>query len=131
MDEHDTTTEQAEQLLSNQQLEQILTDAAPVRHLIKVSPDSEESIAIWVRELNWIEREQALATFMKIDARKGDMEIDFGGYWRHLLEKCVTKTEPNLGLSGLLTLNAYVGRQVKALLPDLQSLTSTPLESAD
>jgi len=131
MTEKAITTEAAEHLLSADELEQALTLSGPKRYLIRVSPDSDEQIAVWIKELNWIEREQALAAFMKIDARKGDLDIDFAGYWRHLLEKCVVKTEPNMGLGQLLTLNAYVGGQVKALLPDITSLTSTPLESSE
>ncbi len=85
---------------------------------LKVAPQSEECLKVWVRQPTWLEVEQALTTLMKIDAKKQDMGIDLNGMYRYLVEKFVTKTEPSLTTVELIRLNPFIGNQLKEVLPN-------------
>ncbi len=36
-------------------------------HTLKVSPDSDEVLKVWVKEPTWLQVEQALSSVMKVD----------------------------------------------------------------
>ena len=39
-------------------------------HEIKVSPDSDEVLRVWIKQPTWLQVEQALSTVMNIDSSK-------------------------------------------------------------
>jgi len=84
------------------------------------------SLTVWIRELSWIDRQEALGKFVSLTTGDdGEMtpQIDFGGYWRFMLKRCVIKTEPALSNNDLLNLKGEVGNAIQALLPSFDSLT--------
>lgn len=91
-------------------------------------------LTVWVKDLSWIERQEALGQFVSLKPDgDGSMTptIDFGGYWRFVFTRCITKTDPSLTTDQLLSLKPEVGEMLQDLLPgfeDLMSgLTSGPL----
>tara|TARA_R100000152_G_C6780687_1_gene213752 strand:- start:594 stop:962 length:369 start_codon:yes stop_codon:yes gene_type:complete len=100
---------------------------------LTVSSDSEKhtietpvgELSVWVKDLSWIERQEALSQFVSLGSDgDGNMtpNIDFGGYWRFVFKRCITKTDPDLTLEQLLALKPEVGVEVQKLLPSFDSL---------
>ena len=94
----------------------------PTLHYIKVAPDREEYLKVWVKEPTWLEVDKAMNSLMKIDAKSQSMDIDLNSMFRYMVENFVVKTEPSLTTLDILRLTPYVGNQLKEILPN-------PLES--
>lgn len=113
------------------QANDLLINTSAEKHTID-TPMGEMSV--WVKDLSWIERQEALGQFvsLKPDGDGGMIpQIDFGGYWRFVFTNCITKTEPSLTTDQLLTLKPEVGEMLQGLLPGFEDLmgglTSGPL----
>ena len=78
-------------------------------HHLKVSPDSEEYLRVWVKEPTWLQVEQALSSVMKLDAKTQSLDLDMNEMYKFMVENFVEKTEPQL--SG-------IGAQLKEILPN-------------
>ncbi len=87
-------------------------------HYLRVSPDSDEYLKVWVKEPTWLQVEEVTTKLMKIDAKKQDMDIDMMGMYRYMAENFIEKTEPQLSTIDLLRLNSFVGNQLKEILPN-------------
>lgn len=85
---------------------------------LRVSPDSEQIMKVWVKEPTWLQVEQALSSVMKIDSSTQKMDIDLNKMYKFMVENFVEKTEPSLSSLDLLRLNPYVGAQLKDVLPN-------------
>jgi len=94
----------------------------PTLHYVKVAPESDEYLKVWVKEPTWLEVDKAMNSLMKIDAKSQSMDIDLNSMFRYMVENFVVKTEPNLTTVDILRLTPYVGNQLKEILPN-------PLES--
>lgn len=87
-------------------------------HYVKVSPDSEEYLKVWIKEPTWLQVEQAMASVMKVDPKTQSMDIDLNAMYRFMVENFIERTEPSLSAIDLLRLNPYVGNQLKEILPN-------------
>ena len=96
----------------------------PTLHHIKVAPDREEYLKVWIKEPSWIEVDRAMNSLMKINARTQEMDIDINAMFKYMVENFITKTEPSLSAIDILRLTPYVGNQIKEILPN-------PLEAID
>ena len=85
---------------------------------LRVSPDSEQIMKVWVKEPTWLQVEQALSSVMKIDSSSQKMDIDLNKMYKFMVENFIEKTEPSLSSLDLLRLNPYVGSQLKDVLPN-------------
>ena len=90
----------------------------PTLHYIKVAPESDEYLKVWVKEPTWLEVDKAMNTLMKIDAKSQDVQIDMNAMFRYMVENFIVKTEPNLSAIDILKLTPYVGNQLKDILPN-------------
>jgi len=85
-------------------------------------------LRVWVRELTWIQRQNALTQFVSFKAN-GDGDptpsIDFGGYWSYMLTNCIERTEPSLTKEQLLNVRPEVGDELAKILPSFDSLVSS------
>jgi len=90
----------------------------PTLHYIKVAPESDEYLKVWVKEPTWLEVDKAINTLMKIDAKTQSMDIDINGMFKYMVENFVIKTEPSLSSIDILKLTPYVGDQIKEILPN-------------
>tara|TARA_R110000824_G_scaffold34623_14_gene109648 strand:- start:543 stop:923 length:381 start_codon:yes stop_codon:yes gene_type:complete len=87
-------------------------------HFLRVNPDSDEYLKVWVKEPTWLQVEQALSSVMNVDAKNQDMTLDLNGMYRYMAENFIERTEPSLSTIDLLRLNSYVGNQLKEILPN-------------
>jgi hypothetical protein len=68
----------------------------PTLHYVKVAPDQDEYLKVWIKEPTWLEVDKAMNTLMKIDAKNQDVELDLNAMFRYMVENFVVKTEPQL-----------------------------------
>ena len=87
-------------------------------HHVKVAPDIEEYLKVWVKEPTWLEVEQAMNSLMDIDAKTQSFNLDLNTMYKYMVNNFITKTEPSLSSVDLLRLNPYVGNQIKEILPN-------------
>ena len=87
-------------------------------HEIKVSPDSDEVLRVWIKQPTWLQVEQALSSVMNIDSTSQSMDIDLNKMYRFMVKNFIDKTEPSLSATDLLRLTPYVGNQLKDILPN-------------
>jgi hypothetical protein len=90
----------------------------PTLHYIKVAPEKEEFLKVWVKDPSWLEVDKAMNSLMNIDAKKQTMDIDLNAMFRYMVENFIVKTEPNLSVIDILRLTPYVGNQLKDILPN-------------
>ena len=94
----------------------------PTLHYIRVAPEKEEYLKVWVKEPTWLEVDKAINSVMKINTRTQQMDLDLNAMFKYMVENFVVKTEPSLTTLDILRLTPYVGNQLKEILPN-------PLES--
>jgi hypothetical protein len=94
----------------------------PTLHYIKVAPDQDKYLKVWVKEPTWLEAEKSLNAVMKIDSRTQSFDLDLNAMYRYMVENFITKTEPSLTTVDMLRLSPYVGNQLKEILPNPMSL---------
>lgn len=87
-------------------------------HYIKVDPNSDEHLKVWIKEPTWLEVEKAMNSLMNIDAKNQSFDIDLNAMYRYMVENFVEKTEPSLSTIDLIRLTPYVGNQLKDILPN-------------
>ena len=87
-------------------------------HQIRVAPDSDEYLQVWIKEPTWLQVEQALSSVMDMDAQGQTMGINLNKMYRYMVENFVEKTDPQLSSTDLIRLNPYIGAQLKDILPN-------------
>ena len=87
-------------------------------HYIKVDPNSDEYLKVWVKEPTWLEVDKAINSVMNINTRTQQMDLDLNAMFKYMVENFITKTEPSLSAIDILRLNTYVGNQLKDILPN-------------
>ena len=85
-------------------------------HELKVSPDSEQVLKVWVKEPTWLQVEQALSSVMKLS--EDSMNLDLNKMYRFMAEEFIDKTEPSLSTTEILRLSPFIGEQLKDILPN-------------
>ena len=90
----------------------------PTLHYIKVAPDREEYLKVWVKEPTWLEVDKAMNSLMKVDAKNQNFDLDLNAMYRYMVENFIVKSEPSLSTVDLLRLSPYVGSQIKDILPN-------------
>ena len=90
----------------------------PTLHYIKVAPDREEYLKVWVKEPTWLEVDKAMNSLMKVDTRSQNLDLDLNAMYRYMVENFIVKSEPSLSTLDLLRLNPYIGSQIKEILPN-------------
>lgn len=87
-------------------------------HYVKVSPDSEEYLKVWIKEPTFLQLEKAQAKLIHINTTTNDISLEMDTLFRYLWEAFVEKTEPALSTIEVLRLSPYIGSQIKEILPD-------------
>ena len=87
-------------------------------HEIKVAPDSDEVLKVWIKQPTWLQVEQALSTVMNIDSSTQSMDIDLNKMYKFMVTNFIDRTEPSLSATDLMRLTPYVGNQLKEILPN-------------
>ena len=81
-------------------------------HYVKVSPDSEEYLKVWIKQPTWLQVEQATNSVLKLNARTQDMDLDLNAMYKFMVDNFIDKTEPTLSAGDLLRLSPFVGKQL-------------------
>ena len=87
-------------------------------HEIKVAPDSDEVLKVWIKQPTWLQVEQALSTVMNIDSSTQSMDIDLNKMYKFMVTNFIDRTEPSLSATDLMRLTPFVGNQLKEILPN-------------
>lgn len=87
-------------------------------HHIRVAPDSEEYLKVWIKEPTFLQLEKAQAKLINLNSRTQDISLEMDTLFRYLWEAFVDKTEPVLSPVEIIRLTPYVGNQIKEILPD-------------
>lgn len=104
----------------------------PTLHYVKVAPEKEEYLKVWIKEPTWIEVDKAVNSLMKLDAKTQDVDIDLNAMFRYMVENFIVKTEPSLSAIDVLKLTPYIGNQLKEILPNpLSSMTGDEEKKED
>ena len=103
----------------------------PTLHYIKVAPESEEYLKVWIKEPTWLEAEKALNSVMKIDSRTQSLDLDLNAMYRYMVENFISKTEPSLSTIDMLRLSPFVGNQIKEILPNPMNMVQEDEEKND
>jgi len=104
----------------------------PKLHYVRVAPESDEYLKVWVKEPTWLEVDKAVNSLMKINSRSQEMEIDLNAMFRYMVENFITKTEPSLSTIDILRLTPFVGNQLKEILPNpLDSMSGDEEKNED
>jgi hypothetical protein len=85
---------------------------------VRVSPDSEEYLKVWIKEPTWLQVEQATTSVLKLNAKTQEMDLDLNAMYKFMVDNFIDKTEPSLSSVDLLRLSPYVGKQLKEILPN-------------
>lgn len=96
----------------------LFATAEPKLHYVKVSPDSDEYLKVWIKEPTFLQLEKAQAKLINLNAKTKDISLEMDTLFRYLWEAFVEKTEPSLSSIEILRLSPYVGNQIKDILPD-------------
>tara|TARA_R110002012_G_scaffold184446_2_gene350949 strand:- start:1815 stop:2195 length:381 start_codon:yes stop_codon:yes gene_type:complete len=91
-------------------------------HYVKIEPDGEEHLKVWLKEPTFLQLEQAQMKLFNVNMQQKDVSFDMTEVYRYLFDAFVEKTEPALTPIDLLRLNPYAGQQLKNILPDPFSL---------
>lgn len=87
-------------------------------HYVKIEPNSDEYMKVWVKDPTFLQLEQAQMKLFNINAQAKDVQMDIVEVYHYLFEAFIDRTEPTLGPLDLMRLNPYVGNQIKSILPD-------------
>ena len=74
-----------------------------MRHEIKVAPDSDEVLKVWIKEPTWLQVEQAMGSVM--DMSEDGMNMDLNKMYRFMVDEFIEKTEPSLTALELMRLS--------------------------
>ena len=64
-------------------------------HHLKVEPDSDEILKVWIKEPTWLQVEQALSTVLNVDAQSQEFDLDLNKMYKFMVEEFIEKTEPS------------------------------------
>jgi hypothetical protein len=90
----------------------------PKLHYVRVAPESDEYLKVWIKEPTWLEIDKAVNSVMQLDARNQDMKLDLNSMYRYMVDNFIVKTEPSLTAIDIIRLTPYIGNQIKEILPN-------------
>ena len=96
----------------------LFAKASTESHHLRVDPDTDEYLRVWIKEPTWLQVEQALSSVMKLDSGTQSLDLDLNKMYKFMVENFIEKTEPDLSPLELLRLSPYIGAQLKDILPN-------------
>jgi len=90
----------------------------PKLHHIRVAPESDEYLKVWIKEPTWLEIDKAVNSVMQLDAKNQDMKLDLNSMYKYMVDNFIVKTEPSLSAIDIIRLTPYIGSQIKEILPN-------------
>ena len=109
-------------------IDSLLVSSGTTPHDIAVDPDEPDIVLrVWVKELSFLEIQDAIKEVVNI-TQEGDVGVDLAGYWKHMMNVCIDRTEPKMAKAQLYALKPEIANQIIAVLPQPQDLGAGPLE---
>ena len=96
----------------------LFTSTESTLHHVRVAPDSDEYLKVWIKEPTFLQLEKAQAKLINLNSRTQDISLEMDTLFRYLWEAFVDKTEPSLTPIEFMRLTPSVGNQIKEILPD-------------
>ena len=96
----------------------LLVGTEAIEHYVKIDPDGDEFLKVWIKEPTYLQLEQAQMKLFNMDMNSKEVKFDMNEVYRYLWDAFVLKTEPSLNSIDLIRLKPYVGSQIKNILPD-------------
>lgn len=124
MEEMTNSQQEPSQLVND--ISSLLVKSGSQMHEIQVDPENNLVLRVWVKELTFLQMQDAIKSFVDINA-EGGVNLDLAGYWRYMMDECIERTEPQMSKTQMLGLKASVAQQITALLPQPQDLMMGPL----
>ena len=87
-------------------------------HELRVDPNSDDILKVWIKQPTWLQVEQAVASVMNIDTNTQKVDIDLNKMYRFMVREFIDKCEPTLSTLEILKLNPFIGSQLKDILPN-------------
>ena len=87
-------------------------------HQLRVDPNTDDVLKVWIKEPTWLQVEQALSSVMKLDSSTQSLDLDLNTMYKFMVENFIEKTEPDLSPLELMRLSPYIGAQLKDILPN-------------
>ena len=87
-------------------------------HQLRVAPNTDDVLKVWIKEPTWLQVEQALSSVMKLDSGTQSLDLDLNKMYKFMVENFIEKTEPDLSPLELMRLSPYIGAQLKDILPN-------------
>jgi hypothetical protein len=112
-------------------IESLLVNTGSTPHEIEIDPENQPGamLTVWLKEMSFIDMQQAVKEFISFDANTGEVEMDLASYWRYMFMTCIDKTEPSISKTQLLALRPEVAIHISTLLPQPQDMVVDPLAS--
>ena len=104
----------------------LMVTSAAQEHYIPV--DDDHGIKVWVKELTFLQSQNAMKEFIDLNPQTGEMNMDLGAYWKYMLMNAVEKTEPHMPKAQMLSLKPEILTQITQLLPQPQDVVGGPLD---
>lgn len=105
----------------------LLVNSTATEHEIQADEQDDELVVkVWVKELSFMQLQQAIKSFVTLSA-DGGVDIDLAAYWKYMFAEAIEKTEPRLTIPQMLSLRPFIANQIIALLPQPQDLMADPL----
>lgn len=105
----------------------LLVNSTATEHEIQADEQDDELVVkVWVKELSFMQLQQAIKSFVTLSAN-GGVDIDLAAYWKYMFAEAIEKTEPRLTIPQMLSLRPFIANQITALLPQPQDLMADPL----
>ena len=96
--------------------EKLTTKKSEQRHELRVDRDNPDlMMEVWVREITFFDVQQAAQSMFQM--KDEEVSLNLEGYWKYAFTNWVVRTNPELSVEEMLSLNAYVGQQIASLLP--------------
>ena len=74
-------------------------------HHLRVDPNSDDILKVWIKEPTWLQVEQALSSVMKLDSSTQSLDLDLNTMYKFMVENFIEKTEPDLSPLELMRLS--------------------------
>ena len=90
----------------------------PKLHYIRVAPESDEYLKVWIKEPTWLEIDKAVNSVIQLEAKNQEIKLDLNSMYRYMVDNFIVKTEPSLSAIDIIRLTPYIGTQIKNILPN-------------
>ena len=60
-----------------------------VLHYVKVAPNTEEYLKVWIKQPTWLQVEKAMNSVMDVDTKSQTMDLNLNKMYRYMIENFI------------------------------------------